>query len=155
MGHTQKKPDAIVVNVCTSPRKGTAKRPVPEITLVPQFGIEGDAHAGKWHRQVSLLALESHEIMLAKGADVTHGDFGENIVTKGISLVELPVGTHLKLGKTAIGRVTQIGKKCHAHCEIFYTVGDCIMPKQGIFIEIIEGGSLAQNDEIFIMEEVA
>jgi MOSC domain-containing protein YiiM len=142
-----------VVNVCTSPAKGTAKRPVPQITLVPEFGIEGDAHAGKWHRQVSLLAQESHAVMLAKGADVTHGDFGENIVTQGINLVVLPVGTQLKLGKTAVGRVTQIGKKCHAHCEIFHKVGDCIMPKEGIFIEILEGGSLAQNDEIQIVEE--
>jgi MOSC domain-containing protein YiiM len=142
-----------VVNVCTSPAKGTAKRPVPQITLVPEYGIQGDAHAGKWHRQVSLLAKESHAVMLAKGADVTHGDFGENIVTQGINLVNLPVGTQLKLGKTALGRVTQIGKKCHAKCEIFHTVGDCIMPKEGIFIEILEGGSLSQNDEIQIIEE--
>lgn len=91
--------------------------------------------------------------MLDKGADVTHGDFGENIVIQGINLVKLPVDTKLKLGKTALGRGTQIGKKCHAHCEIFYKVGDCIMPKEGIFVEILEGGSLAKNDEIEIMEE--
>ncbi|MBC8316706.1 MAG: MOSC domain-containing protein [Desulfobulbaceae bacterium] len=142
-----------VINVCTSPAKGTAKRPVAEITLVPDFGIQGDAHAGKWHRQVSLLAQESHQVMLAKGANVTHGDFGENIVTQGINLVELPIGTRLKLGKSAVGRVTQIGKKCHAHCEIFHAVGECIMPKEGIFVEILEGGSLAQNDGIEIIEE--
>ena len=141
-----------VVNVCTSPAKGTAKRPVSQITLVPEYGIQGDAHAGKWHRQVSLLAQESHAVMLNKGADVTHGDFGENIVTQGINLVGLPIGTKLKLGKTAVGRVTQIGKKCHAHCEIYHTVGDCIMPKEGIFIEILTGGSLCKNDEIQIVE---
>jgi len=149
----RKTADAIVVNVCTSTSKGTAKRPVAEVTLVSGHGIQGDAHAGKWHRQVSLLAQESHEIMLAKGASVTHGDFGENIVTKGINLTDIPIGTRLKLGRTAIGKVTQIGKKCHARCEIFHTVGDCIMPKQGIFIEIIEDGSLAQNDEIYILEK--
>ena len=144
-----------VVDVCTSPAKGTAKQPVSHITLVPGFGIQGDAHAGKWHRQVSLLAQESHETMLAKGADVTHGDFGENIVTHGISLAKLPVGTRLRLGETAIGRVTQIGKKCHARCEIFHRVGDCIMPKEGIFIEVLEGGTLTKNDEIQVVEEKA
>jgi MOSC domain-containing protein YiiM len=137
-----------VVNVCTSPAKGTAKRPVRQITLIAGFGIEGDAHADKWHRQVSLLARESHAAMLAKGAKVTHGDFGENIVTEGINLVKLPVGSLLKLGGSVIGRVTQIGKKCHAHCQIFQTVGDCIMPREGIFIEILQGGTLTENDEI-------
>jgi MOSC domain-containing protein YiiM len=139
-----------VVNVCTSPVKGTAKRPVRRITLVAGFGIEGDAHAGKWHRQVSLLARESHETMLAKGAVVTHGDFGENIVTEGIDLVKLPVGSLMRLGSSVIGRVTQIGKKCHAHCQIFHTVGDCIMPREGIFIEILQGGTLAEDDAIEI-----
>ena len=137
-----------VVNVCTSPAKGTAKRPVAKIILKAGFGIEGDAHAGKWHRQVSLLAKESHATMLAKGAKVTHGDFGENIVTEGIDLVKLPVGTTMRLGSSVIGRVTQIGKKCHAHCQIFHTVGDCIMPREGIFIEILQGGSLAEDDAI-------
>ena len=137
-----------VVNVCTSPAKGTAKRPVPRITLQAGFGIEGDAHAGKWHRQVSLLAKESHQTMLDKGAKVTHGDFGENIVTEGIDLVKLPIGTTMRLGSSVIGRVTQIGKKCHAHCQIFHTVGDCIMPREGIFIEILQGGIVTENDAI-------
>ncbi|MCK9295003.1 MAG: MOSC domain-containing protein [Desulfobulbaceae bacterium] len=137
-----------VVNVCTSSAKGTAKRPVRQITLRAGFGIEGDAHAGKWHRQVSLLARESHATMLAKGAKVTHGDFGENIVTEGIELVKLPVGSLLRLGASVIGRVTQIGKKCHAHCQIFQTVGDCIMPREGIFIEILQGGTVTENDAI-------
>ncbi|RJX34256.1 MAG: MOSC domain-containing protein [Desulfurivibrio sp.] len=137
-----------VVQVCTSPAKGTAKRPVPQITLQAGFGIEGDAHAGKWHRQVSLLARESHAVMLAKGARVTYGDFGENIVTEGIELVKLPVGTIVRLGSSVIGRVTQIGKKCHAHCQIFHTVGDCIMPREGIFMEILQGGTLAADDAI-------
>jgi len=139
-----------VVNVCTSAAKGTAKKPVQQITLVAGFGIEGDAHAGKWHRQVSLLAKESHATMLAKGASVTHGDFGENIVTEGIDLVKLPVGSLMRLGSSVIGRVTQIGKKCHAHCQIFHTVGDCIMPREGIFIEILQGGTVTEDDAIEI-----
>jgi len=145
-----RKKNGRVVNVCTSPSKGTAKRPVRQITLVGGFGIEGDAHAGKWHRQVSLLAKESHATMLAKGAKVNYGDFGENIVTEGINLVKLPVGSLMRLGNSAIGRVTQIGKKCHAHCQIFHTVGDCIMPREGIFIEILQGGTVMEDDEIEI-----
>ncbi len=139
-----------VIMMCTSPGKGTAKKPVTEITLIAEHGIKGDAHAGKWHRQVSLLAKESHQVMLDKGAEVTYGDFGENIVTQGIVLTKLPIGTKMQLGESAVGRVTQIGKKCHAHCEIFHTVGDCIMPREGIFIEILEGGVVRENDTVHV-----
>lgn len=141
-----------IIKVCMSEKKGTAKRPVKEITLAPNHGIVGDAHAGSWHRQVSLLARESHAVMLAKGARVRYGDFGENIVTEGIELTSLPVGTRLRMGESVLGRVTQIGKKCHARCQIFHTVGDCIMPREGIFIEILQGGVLTENDPVLIEE---
>ena len=136
-----------VIAVCTSEKKGTAKTEVPFITLVPDLGIEGDAHAGRWHRQVSLLGLEKIEAFREKGADVAFGAFGENIITEGFDLRTLPVGTRFRIG-TVLLEMTQIGKECHSHCAIFHQVGDCIMPREGVFAVVLEGGRVKAGDEI-------
>ena len=140
-----------VVAVCISEKKGTQKRDIGICKLIEHFGLEGDAHAGKWHRQVSLLARESADIMRKKGLDIEDGDFGENIVTEGIELKALPVGTVLKIGEGIIIKVTQIGKLCHDRCAIYYKAGDCIMPREGIFAEILTGGAIKAGDEITIV----
>ena len=142
-----------VVAVCISEKKGTQKRDIGICKLIEHFGIEGDAHAGKWHRQVSLLARESADLMRKKGLDIEDGDFGENIVTEGIELKSLPVGTVLKIGEGIIIKVTQIGKLCHDRCAIYYKAGDCIMPREGIFAEILAGGTIKAGDEITILEK--
>ena len=131
--------------VCISLEKGTVKRPVEKGILIKDHGIENDAHAGKWHRQVSLLSRESVEAFNRRGADVTDGDFGENLLVEGIDLKRLPVGTVLKSG-TAVFRVTQIGKECHSDCEIRRRTGDCIMPREGVFAEVLEGGEIRPGD---------
>lgn len=133
--------------VCTSAARGTAKAPVDKIALVAGHGIEGDAHAGSWHRQVSLLACEKVSQFNRRGGDASEGDFGENVLVEGIDLSRLPVGTILRAG-TAVLRLTQIGKDCHSHCEIFRRVGDCIMPREGVFAEVLEGGELKSGDAI-------
>lgn len=142
-----------VVAVCISEKKGTQKHNIGSCKLIEHFGLEGDAHAGKWHRQVSLLARESADIMRQKGVNVKDGDFGENIVTEGIELKSLPVGTILKIDNNIIMKVTQIGKLCHDRCAIYYKAGDCIMPREGIFAEIIKGGTIKTGDEITILEK--
>ena len=142
-----------VVAVCISEKKGTQKRDIGICKLIEHFGLEGDAHAGKWHLQVSLLARESADIMRKKGLDIKDGDFGENIVTEGIELKSLPVGTVLKIGEGIIIKVTQIGKLCHDRCAIYYKAGDCIMPREGIFAEILAGGTIKAGDEITILEK--
>ncbi|KKO18768.1 MAG: MOSC domain-containing protein [Candidatus Brocadia sp.] len=144
-----------IVAVCISEKKGTQKRDVGAGRLIEHFGLEGDAHAGKWHRQVSLLARESADIMREKGLKIKDGDFGENIVTEGIELKSLPIGTILKIGNGITIRVTQIGKLCHDRCAIYYTAGDCIMPREGIFGEILTGGTIQAGDEIEILEQGA
>jgi MOSC domain-containing protein YiiM len=141
-----------IVSVNTSEKKGVAKTPRPSIELVVEQGVEGDAHAGPWHRQVSLLAMESVEKMRACGADVSPGAFGENVTTQGIVVHELPVGTRLLLGKSLV-EVTQIGKECHDRCAIFHQVGDCVMPREGIFVRVLEGGTLSAGDEVRLVEE--
>lgn len=146
---------AKVVAVCISEKKGTQKHNVGSCKLIEYFGLEGDAHAGKWHRQVSLLARESADIMRQKGVNIKDGDFGENIVTEGIELKSLPVGTILKIGNNIIMKVTQIGKLCHDRCAIYYKAGDCIMPREGIFAEIIKGSTIKTGDEITILEKDA
>ena len=136
-----------------SKEKGTIKKPVDHGHFIADFGLEGDAHAGKWHRQVSLLGQESVDIMTAQGVEgLCAGKFAENITTEGITLYELPVGTKLKIGET-IQEVTQIGKECHHGCEISHQVGSCIMPRQGIFTKVIKGGNVYPGDEIAISEE--
>ena len=119
--------------------------------LVEDFGLRGDAHGGPWHRQISLLALESIEKMQAKGLDVHPGDFAENLTTQGIDLVSLPVGTRLRIGKDVIGEVTQIGKECHNRCAIYYQAGDCVMPREGIFIKVLRGGPVKVGDEVEVI----
>ena len=142
---------AHVIAVSTSEKKGTIKHPLNEAHLIKDFGIEGDAHAGNWHRQVSLLAQESVDKMKAAGAkDLTPGIFAENITTKGIELSTLPIGTRLVIGE-AILEVTQIGKECHHHCQIYEQVGMCIMPLEGIFTKVIAEGTVRAGDEIVIV----
>jgi MOSC domain-containing protein YiiM len=120
--------------------------------LQPDWGIVGDAHAADWHRQVSLLAWESIEKMRALGLNVNTGSFAENITTEGLNLVELPVGTHLRLGE-ALVEVTQIGKECHDRCAIYYQAGDCVMPREGIFVEVLEAGTVQVGDAVQVLPE--
>lgn len=141
-----------IVAVCTSEKKGMRKKNIGSAELRVQHGIVGDAHAGDWHRQVSLLALESIKKMQDMGLDVGPGDFAENLTTEGIDLVSLPIGTKLQIGPEAIGEVTQIGKECHNRCAIYYQAGDCVMPKEGIFVAIIKEGSVAVGDFIEVIE---
>ena len=137
--------------VCTSDRKGIRKRNVKQAELRPEWGIVGDAHAANWHRQVSLLAWESIEKMRALGLNVAEGSFAENITTEGVSLVDLPVGTRLQLGQATV-EVTQIGKVCHDRCAIYYQAGDCVMPREGIFVKVNEGGQVSVGDPIRILD---
>ena len=138
---------AEVVAVCISEKKGERKKPVSSVELRVDHGIVGDAHAGDWHRQVSLLAQESIDKMRALGLDVTTGDFAENITTSGIDLVSLPVGSQLQVGNCLL-EVTQIGKECHTRCAIFYQAGDCVMPKEGIFAKVLKPGLIRAGDSI-------
>lgn len=141
---------AIVKAVCISEKKGTRKIEVPSIKVVIKHGIVGDAHAGNWHRQISLLAEESIEKLRKLGMEITPGSFAENIVTEGIELVSLAVGTRLKVGNSVL-EVTQIGKECHNDCEIKRTAGKCVMPTEGIFAIVIEEGEIFPGDEISII----
>lgn len=136
--------------VCVSDKKGIAKTNVGRGTLRVDWGLEGDAHAAKWHRQVSLLAWESIERMRALGVNVQEGSFAENITTEGLELPTLPIGTQLRLG-TALVEVTQIGKLCHTKCAIFQAVGDCVMPREGIFVKVLEPGAVAVGDWITVV----
>jgi len=137
-----------VVSLALSRKKGMRKTCVNEVNLIKEHGIEGDAHAGPWHRQVSFLASESIEKARQNGLTVTFGDFAENIATEGIDWLTVPVGTQLKLGVTVLVEVTQIGKECHQKCAIFYLAGDCIMPREGIFARVLKGGTIRKGDEI-------
>ena len=136
-----------VVAVCISEAKGQRKTPVTAVELVENHGIAGDAHAGEWHRQVSLLALESIEKMQRLGLAVGAGYFAENITTKGVDLFSLPLGTRLLLGETVL-EVTQIGKECHTRCAIYHQAGDCVMPKEGIFARVLRGGEARPGDAV-------
>ncbi|MEW6623678.1 MAG: molybdopterin-binding protein [Bacillota bacterium] len=142
---------AKVIAVCISEKKGQRKKNVGQGLLLEGRGLAKDGHAGDWHRQVSLLAMESIEKMQHMGLDVGPGDFAENITTQGINLLELPVGTRFKMGKEAVLRVTQIGKECHTRCAIYYQAGDCVMPKEGIFAEVLKGGEVKVDDEIKVL----
>lgn len=139
--------------ISISQKKGTKKENVPEAQLQADFGIVGDAHAGMSKRQVSLLAGESIEKMTAMGADVSPGNFAENITTEGIELRSLPVGTRLKTGTDAELEITQIGKECHSRCEIFKQVGDCIMPREGIFAKVTKAGTIKVGDSIEVLND--
>lgn len=139
---------ATVVSVNVSDKTGMKKHDVGSCLAVVGQGLEGDAHAGDWHRQISLLAVESIDRMRLAGLDVWPGDFAENITTKGIELVTLPVGTRLRVGGNVILEVTQIGKECPRPCAIYYQAGECVMPKEGIFVTVIEGGDISVGDAI-------
>ena len=137
-----------VVAVCTSEIKGIQKAETTGIDLVADHGIEGDAHAGKWHRQVSLLAAERIQEFKDRGADVDNGAFGENIIVEGLGdLKSYPLGTRFTCGD-AVLELAQIGKECHAHCAIYHAMGDCIMPREGVFCRVIEGGHVAPGSPI-------
>ena len=139
--------------MCISDRKGVKKTPVPEVTLEVNFGVSRDVHAEAGiKRQVSMLAQESVDKMIALGLDVGPGDFAENITTRGLDLPSLKVGTLLRVGGTML-RVSQIGKVCHDRCNIYKTVGDCVMPREGVFAEVIEGGRVRPGDRIRVVED--
>jgi MOSC domain-containing protein YiiM len=141
-----------ILAICTSKKKGTEKHEMQEAEFRVDHGIVGDAHAGNWHRQVSLLSFEKIEDFRRKGGKVDFGAFGENIVVEGIDLSKLPIGTKLRLGPVLM-EVTQIGKVCHDRCHIYYTVGDCIMPREGIFAKVLEGGRVKVGEIIQVIEE--
>ncbi len=141
---------AKITSINISPKKGTFKQPVEQAELRVDHGIVGDAHAGNWHRQISLLAQESIDKMIALGLDnLVPGMFAENITTEGIELFTIPVGTMLRIGTCRV-EVTQIGKECHQHCEVYKKVGQCIMPHEGIFVRVITPGMLRVGDEIAV-----
>ncbi|MDR2491466.1 MAG: MOSC domain-containing protein, partial [Spirochaetaceae bacterium] len=142
---------AKIVAVCLSEKKGTAKHNVGSARFIEGHGIEGDAHAGNWHRQVSLLSFQKIEDFRARGGQVTDGDFGENLVVDGIDFSALPVGTRFRAGSVLL-EMTQIGKECHHHCAIFHRVGDCIMPREGVFARVLVGGVISAGDEIVAAE---
>ncbi|MHB8941396.1 MAG: MOSC domain-containing protein [Desulfobacteria bacterium] len=136
-----------IIAVCVSVKKGEKKVPVPFVTLVQEHGVDRDAHAGPWHRQVSLLAMESIAKMKEKGLSVGPGDFAENITVEGIDLVSLRPGEHLRSGETLL-EITQIGKECHNRCAIYHQAGDCVMPKEGVFARVLHGGTLRAGDPV-------
>jgi len=142
-----------VLAVNISEEKGTKKTNIHSCPLLKNFGLKGDAHAGPWHRQVSLLANESIEKMRAMGLNVGYGDFAENITTEGVDLVHLPIGTMIRIGNSVTLRITQIGKECHERCAIYYQAGDCVMPKEGIFAEVLGEGEVKVGDEIIIKDQ--
>lgn len=151
MADFEKNSDGRIIAVSISLKKGVKKTNIIQGHLIENNGLENDAHAGNWHRQVSLLAIESISKIREKGINVKPGDFAENITTEGIRLWELPVGTRLRLGKTALVEVTQIGKECHDRCAIYKQVGDCVMPREGIFVKVLKGGTVGLEDGIQIL----
>ena len=143
---------AKIISINISPKKGMRKKAVESALLKDDFGIEHDAHAsGEWHRQVSLLATESIKKMQDKGLDVGPGDFAENITTEGVDLPSLPVGTKMTVGRDIELEVSQIGKLCHNRCAIYHQAGDCVMPREGIFVKVIKGGTIKVGDEIKVI----
>lgn len=145
---------ARIVSINTSAHKGTRKTPVADghDTVIKQFGLASDAHAGHWHRQVSFLAAESINTARTRGLDVCEGDFGENFTTQGINLLSLPLGTQLKLGSEVLVEISQIGKVCHTRCAIYYLAGDCIFPHEGIFGVVLQGGEVHIGDDIQVVK---
>ena len=145
---------ARIVSINTSAHKGTRKTPVADghDTVIKQFGLASDAHAGHWHRQVSFLAAESINTARTRGLDVCEGDFGENFTTQGLNLLSLPLGTQLKLGSEVLVEISQIGKVCHTRCAIYYLAGDCIFPHEGIFGVVLQGGEVHIGDDIQVVK---
>ena len=142
-----------VIAVSISKKKGIPKYNVPVVQLKKDWGIEGDVHAGKWHRQVSLLAMESIEKMKAKGLKVRPGAFAENITTEFINIPQLHIGDMLEVGEARL-EITQIGKECHNRCAIYFTAGDCVMPREGIFAKVVKGGSIKVGTRIKVHESM-
>ena len=143
-----------IVSIALSKKKGTPKTQVEEASVILDHGLDGDAHAGPWHRQISFLASESIDTARQNGLDVTFGDFAENIATTGIDWKNTPIGTKLQLGDSALVEITQIGKECHNKCAIYYKAGDCIMPKEGIFARVLKGGKIQCGDMIRVMDNL-
>lgn len=140
-----------ITAISISDRKGIRKKNINSVRLVENFGLENDAHGGKWHRQVSFLAEESIETMRQKGLNVVAGNFAENITTEGINLCNITVGTHIRLGATEL-IISQLGKVCHNPCAIYHQAGDCVMPREGIFGVVVKGGVISVGDDIEILE---
>ena len=143
-----------VIAICTSPARGTQKKPVPSARFTVDWGIEGDAHGGRWHRQVSLLSADKIEAFNARGANVQPGAFGENLVVEGFDFRSLPVGTLLRCGSVLL-EMTQIGKECHSHCEIYKKMGECIMPREGVFARVLVPGEIHVGDEMVLEPRTA
>ena len=141
-----------VLAVCISEKKGTEKKNVGSAKFIEDWGIENDSHAGKWHRQVSLLSHEKIEAFRARGAEVIDGAFGENLVVEGYDFRSLPVGTKFRCNDVVL-ELTQIGKECHSGCAIFQKMGECIMPREGVFTRVLHGGVISVGDELTILEE--
>jgi MOSC domain-containing protein YiiM len=141
-----------IVSIAISRKKGTRKTCVDEAVLIEEHGLDGDAHAGAGDRQVSFLAAESIEKVRSAGLDVTFGDFAENIATEGVAWLNLPVGTVLQLGHKTLVQITRIGKECHKRCAIYYQAGDCIMPREGVFARVLQGGLVRRGDAITLVE---
>ena len=141
-----------VLAVCISEKKGTEKQNVGAAKFIEDWGIENDSHAGKWHRQVSLLSHEKIEDFRARGAEVIDGAFGENLVVEGYDFRSLPVGTKFRCNDVVL-ELTQIGKECHSGCAIFQKMGECIMPREGVFTRVLHGGVISVGDELTILEE--
>ena len=141
-----------IVSIAVSRKKGTRKTLVTRARVVEDHGLEGDAHAGPWHRQVSFLAAESIARARDAGLDVDFGDFAENVATEGLAWNTLPVGTWVRLGQSVVVEVSQIGKTCHKPCAIFYQAGDCIMPREGVFARVLQGGEIACGDPVAIVD---
>lgn len=140
-----------VTAVCISEKKGTQKKNIQSAKFIENFGIEKDAHAGNWHRQVSLISKDKIDEFKARGAEIDDGAFGENLIVEGIDFKNLPIGTVFKCNDVIL-EMTQIGKKCHSECEIYKQVGDCIMPREGVFAVVKHGGTISTGDELEIMK---
>lgn len=141
-----------IIAICISEKRGTQKKRIPEAEFVEDWGIKGDAHAGKWHRQVSLLSHDKIEAFRARGAEVADGAFGENLVVEGFDFTKMAVGTRFRCNDVIL-ELTQIGKECHNGCEIFKKMGDCIMPREGVFTRVLHGGIVREGDELVVLEE--
>lgn len=139
-----------IMAVCISEKRGTQKKNIEKVRLIGNFGLEGDAHGGNWHRQVSLLSYEKVRAFEEKGISVEDGAFGENLLVEGFDFKTLPVGTRFRCGDVLL-EMTQIGKECHSHCEIYQAVGDCIMPREGVFARVLHGGMIQIGDEMEIV----
>lgn len=138
-----------VIAVCISEARGTEKQNIHEAEFIEDWGIKGDAHAGRWHRQVSLLSYDKIEAFRKRGAEVEDGAFGENLVVEGIDLAKLPLGTVFRCNEVVL-QLTQIGKECHNGCAIFQKMGECIMPREGVFAKVLHGGMIREGDELII-----